>query len=66
MWAGAYVLDWTKQENEILENNRACCVVNGHLHNIYSCKDSVLGMIFPFLFAGQRGIGLYEIFDNIK
>ena len=52
MWAGAYVLDWTRQENEIMENNRACCVVNGHLHNIYSIKDAILGVVFPFLFAG--------------
>ena len=66
MWAGAYVLDWTKQENEILENNKACTVINGHLHNIYSEKDTVLGYVFPYLFSSQKPIGLYEIFTNIK
>ena len=46
IWAGAYVIDVTKQKSEIKEKSMFCTVVNGNLNNLYSKKDTVLKYMF--------------------
>ena len=60
------MLDLNKEYNEILEKSINCMVVNGNLNNLYSVKDYPLNYGFPKLFKGQRAIGIYAIFEDIK
>ncbi len=53
IWAGAYVINVTKQESEILEKAAFCRVVNGNLNNLYSKKDTVLKYAFTQIFKKQ-------------
>lgn len=66
IWAGAYVLDLNKDYNEVFEKSVYCTVVNGHLNNLYSEMDYALKYGFPRLFKGQKAVGLYPIFEDIK
>ena len=66
IWAGAYVLDINKTYEEVYDKSKYALVVNGHLNNCFSTKDYPLTYGFPKLFRGQRPIGIYAIFEEIK
>lgn len=66
IWAGAYVIDMTKEYEETKERAQVCTVANGNLNNLYSEKDGILKSLFTRVFPGKRAIGLYAIFEDIK
>lgn len=66
IWAGAYVIDLSKEYEEIKERAQVCRVANGNLNNLYSEKDGVLKNVFTRVFPGRKAIGLYAIFEDIK
>lgn len=66
LWAGAYVIDISKEYEEKKEKSMNCTVVNGRLNNLYSPKDGPLRHGFTMLYKGQRAVGLYPIFEDIK
>ena len=39
IWAGAYVINMTKEYSEIKERSQVCSVTNGNLNNLYSEKE---------------------------
>jgi hypothetical protein len=65
VWAGAYVIDHTGMDEEIVEKSEACTVINGNLNNCYSLKDGALKGFKSQLYPGKVPVGFKPIFDNI-
>ena len=65
-WAGAYVLDLNKTYEEVYEKSINLQVCNGYVNNMYTDQDWAVKYGLAKFFKGQRGIGMYPIFEDIK
>ena len=66
IWAGAYVIDVNKDYEEIKKKSKICNMINGRLNNLWSKNDTTLAYGLTHVYPGQRAVGTYAIFQDIK